>query len=584
MSASRRKLAYFADVKAPTVQSTLPTTIVDLNCLQGLLQGVVCSDCGSSDLKLQCDADRIQGLAVPVKLYCGHCQSIRSQAYTSKKCSAKVFQHNRGIVFASLYAGIGYAHLAKFSEVMGLEMLTCQAFNDHVKLIEKAMSVELNSIFDESAEKVKAAYSESENPHNIAVSYDGTWAKRGHTSKLGVGVVIDVKTGLAIDSHVMSTYCQQCSTVGDNLKKSDPEKHLTWYEGHKAKCSRNFSGSSGAMEVEAAKKMWGRSEARHQLRYTTIVSDGDTKTYSALLESRPYRHMIEKQECINHVAKRLNTALRNLVNAENKRGVRLGGAGLGNLTQTKMGLLQSYYTKAVRTYNGSVQEMSDAIWAAFFHSTSTDKTPQHHKCPGGQDSWCFYQRSKAKGLSVPSHKGRLTTYLNEKVAPYVEAIYRKLTEPALLKRCLLGKTQNTNESLHGMIWSRCPKHIFNGLSRVTIGTAFAIGEFNQGSAATHRFQTAVGCSLSEKGARLGQLRDEKRVRKADLAIESNSKRRRIARQLAQTKENESRQVEEGGASYIAGGDNELRFGMHIAIILFYYPMRAFSCIPYRFSK
>lgn len=118
------------------------------------------------------------------------------------------------------------------------------------------------------------------------------------------------------------------------MRLSCPEKHASWFEDHKPKCSKNFSGSSGAMEVEAAKVMWGRSDILHQLRYTTLVSDGDAKTFSALTEIRPYGTLdIKKQECINHVAKRLNTALRNLVNTENKRGVRLGGAGLGNLTQ-----------------------------------------------------------------------------------------------------------------------------------------------------------------------------------------------------------------------------------------------------------
>jgi FKBP-type peptidyl-prolyl cis-trans isomerase (trigger factor) len=37
---------------------------------------------------------------------------------------------------------------------------------------------------------------------DISVSYDGTWMKRGFTSKFGVGVAIDVLTGLVVDYEV----------------------------------------------------------------------------------------------------------------------------------------------------------------------------------------------------------------------------------------------------------------------------------------------------------------------------------------------------------------------------------------------
>ena len=44
----------------------------------------------------------------------------------------------------------------------------------------------------------------------ICVSYDGTWMKRGFTSQYGVGVAIDILTGLVIDYEVMSLYCHGC--------------------------------------------------------------------------------------------------------------------------------------------------------------------------------------------------------------------------------------------------------------------------------------------------------------------------------------------------------------------------------------
>ena len=48
-----------------------------------------------------------------------------------------------------------------------------------------------------------------------AVSFDGTWAKRGFTSLTGVVFVVSVDTGEVLDYHVLSKACQRCS-----LKKS----------------------------------------------------------------------------------------------------------------------------------------------------------------------------------------------------------------------------------------------------------------------------------------------------------------------------------------------------------------------------
>ena len=86
------------------------------------------------------------------------------------------------------------------------------------------------------------------------------------------------------------------------------------------------------MEVEAARVLWRRSVQRHKLRYTTLLSDGDAKTFAELTKIKPYGEdtEIDKEECINHVSKRLGSALRNIVTDCRKRGVTLGGGGKGS--------------------------------------------------------------------------------------------------------------------------------------------------------------------------------------------------------------------------------------------------------------
>ena len=78
-------------------------------------------------------------------------------------------------------------------------------------------------------------------------------------------------------------------------------KH-SWHAGQ---CAINYDGSSSAMDVEAARRLWSHSEAQHQLRYTSFLRDGDSKAYKAVTELELYPELIVKKECINHTHKRM---------------------------------------------------------------------------------------------------------------------------------------------------------------------------------------------------------------------------------------------------------------------------------------
>ena len=94
----------------------------------------------------------------------------------------------------------------------------------------------------------------------------------------------------------------------------------------------NYTGNPGGMEVAVAEDLWDRSVDRHDFCYTIIFSDGDAKTFKRLSEMEVYGPdvKLEKEECVNHVAKRMKTALLKLATEGKKRGVVLGGQGHGN--------------------------------------------------------------------------------------------------------------------------------------------------------------------------------------------------------------------------------------------------------------
>ena len=173
---------------------------------------------------------------------------------------------------------------------------------------------------------------------------------------------------------------------------------------------------------------------------------------------------LQKEECINHVAKRLGTALRKLASSGKKHGVTLGGRGHGKLNQATILKLTAYYGKAVRANSNNLDAMRDAVLATFDHATSTDERPHHDRCPVGADSWCFYQKSLAPGEVPGPHRDLVGTPLSADVAKQVEGVYLCLSHDDLLRRCLRGVTQNANESLHSKVWAKCPKTGFYSAS------------------------------------------------------------------------------------------------------------------------
>ncbi|KAL8558235.1 hypothetical protein ACOMHN_040934 [Nucella lapillus] len=172
-----------------------------------------------------------------------------------------------------------------------------------------------------------------------------------------------------------------------------------------------------------------------------------------------------------------------------------------------MNKLQSYYAKAIRSNHRSVTDMENAIWGTVFHCCSTDDDPHHQRCQKGKNSWCFYQRAIASEITPPKHEDNIGTSLNIGVFRAIVPVYKKLADPELLKRCTHSKTQNANESLHGVIWSRCPKDNFASRAKVEMATILAVGEFNMGSTASHNFMASQGLTVGRHTKRLGKARD-----------------------------------------------------------------------------
>lgn len=104
----------------------------------------------------------------------------------------------------------------------------------------------------------------------------------------------------------MSKYCRGCSITGNKMSKTLQEIRVE----RNTQMQKKYNGSSPRMEVEGAKIVFSRSEENHGLQYTRMPGDEDSKGYEEAKKVVNYN--IEKLDCINPVAKRMGTSLRNL--------------------------------------------------------------------------------------------------------------------------------------------------------------------------------------------------------------------------------------------------------------------------------
>lgn len=147
--------------------------------------------------------------------------------------------------------------------------------------------------------------------------------------------------------------------------RPEDEEYDSWLKNHM--CQKTPDVKSGRMEVGAALILFVHSVSKHNLRYTTLVSDGDCATYSALVGDNVYGLVpVVKEECLNHIQKRMWSGLNNLVQKSDKP---LGGKG--RLTKALIEKPTGYYGWALRNNLNDGAAMQRAVMATLYHATST---------------------------------------------------------------------------------------------------------------------------------------------------------------------------------------------------------------------
>ena len=556
-TASFRKLSPMLRSFSPTGGIVLPPSerdcelsgsrVLRLSALREAAAHMLCPECES---RLQfferCDGRR--GLVTFMSFQCPDCYWEHCVSDPGDPSSSVL---NTRAILGSRLCGLGRSGISAVCGMLGLPPPYAQtSYNASSLRICNYLDEMADAQQKQAAKKLKLDLGhDPDEVVDIMVTCDCTWSKRGVGAAFGIVSVISWKTGEVLDCEILSKHCPACTSWDGGDKSS--KKYEEWYKGHKDHCLRNHVGSSPAMEAEGVRRIWQRSVSRLGLRYTQVICNGDSSAYASVCAAAPYgEQQITRHECVGHAQKRVGKLLRDL-----RKDTRLKDKDgkcpvfIHCLSDENICKLQSYYGNAVRSNVGNLESMKRACWAVFYHSCSTDDNPQHDCCPKDKDTWCPYNRALVeKRRPVHTKPPRIPPDL----AGFVKVCWTKLCDPDLLKGCVLGATQNQNESFHSVIWKYCRKNDFPGPVVVRMATYLASLTFNKGLCALEPLFRKMGDSeVGMYTLRYMFETDRERIKQSQRQASPEAKTRRKVRRAA-ARAKEKALIEMEGVTYESG--------------------------------
>ena len=194
------------------------------------------------------------GYATKARLACEVCDKVVKEDFlcervVESKSQTDPFGVNLRATLAFRGIGCGHSAMKEWASTMNLaHVMSYDAYRTAHQKIADASRHTFQEIARKSREAIVSAYNEiGEHPDengilNIAVSFDGSWQKRGFTSHNGIAVVIDLPTGLPIDFEVLSNFCIKCKAV------EGEQDDLEWKKRHEPNCPKNFEGTLAACQ------------------------------------------------------------------------------------------------------------------------------------------------------------------------------------------------------------------------------------------------------------------------------------------------------------------------------------------------
>ncbi|CAB3222618.1 unnamed protein product [Arctia plantaginis] len=166
---------------------------------------------------------------------------------------------------------------------------------------------------------------------------------------------------------VKNKYCCICA----EKKKETPKEHT---------CYKNFNGASTAMESTIITIHHGFKQSIdvHGLIYSRFIADGDSSTYSKIINARPYPGItVAKNYCRNHLLRNYCYKLQQL--ASNTQYI---AADRKKLTQEKILRSRKYICDATKLHKETKNEdgLSKDINSSVFHAFDIHENCNRQLC------------------------------------------------------------------------------------------------------------------------------------------------------------------------------------------------------------
>ena len=301
--------------------------ILDIGIFTEAMTKIRCTFCSSRYLSLF-QSEFIHGWQTDFFIKCSHCKHLFAEFPSSKPITSpdttrfvnvslpKQGQNEVTMRFPlSVHCSVFSSRdMHKFATIFymppPLEHMPTPYLNKIEETVIFAADISMQGTADVLHLRDNSIPSSISNCINTAVSFDSSWKSRGFFSNVGFGSAISGITKKVLDYALLNRICEKCNRWSKDRQNEHPDEYKNWYNTHKPHCMKNLSGSSQAMEPEAAQMIWRRSTEMRKICYTTFIGDGDSKSYNQVSEMNPYDSiLIHKEECLAHVAKRLKKTL-----------------------------------------------------------------------------------------------------------------------------------------------------------------------------------------------------------------------------------------------------------------------------------
>lgn len=223
---------------------------------------------------------------------------------------------NYSAILGSITIGIGFSQLAEISAIMDIPFMSHSTYDNIQKIIgthqEAVVGVSMReAVEEEIAEAIKRGNLDENGIPLLTVVADCAWSHRsyghGYKSLAGVAAICGYYSKKVLWIGHRNKFCAICVKY---TNKNDPIPE------HMFKCNRNYEGPSTGMEADIIVDGFKKSMELYGVKYDTLIADGDSSVYSALLKANIYQGThIKKIGCSNHIIKNHNKRLRKLMSS-----------------------------------------------------------------------------------------------------------------------------------------------------------------------------------------------------------------------------------------------------------------------------